>query len=139
MKLPGGGVVRSANLTPDADTGIGTWTEQQFVDKFKAFDGAAASFAQRRRTAREHVDAVVCLRRHDARGSRRDLHLPADASSRSSIAFRNTTDHGSGATAAGSRRPAASTARSKYHHAYAGVASRLQSPIVRTRVGNRDR
>ena len=40
MKLPGGGVVRSANLTPDADTGIGTWDEQQFVDKFKAFDGA---------------------------------------------------------------------------------------------------
>ena len=40
MKLPGGGVVRSANLTPDADTGIGTWTEQQFVDKFKAFEGA---------------------------------------------------------------------------------------------------
>jgi hypothetical protein len=40
MKLPGGGVVRTANITPDADTGIGTWTEQQFVDKFKAFDGA---------------------------------------------------------------------------------------------------
>lgn len=40
MKLPGGGVVRTANITPDADTGIGTWTEEQFVDKFKAFDGA---------------------------------------------------------------------------------------------------
>ena len=40
MKLRGGGVVRSANITPDADTGIGTWDEQQFVDKFKAFDGA---------------------------------------------------------------------------------------------------
>jgi mono/diheme cytochrome c family protein len=38
--LPGGGVVRSANITPDADTGIGTWSEQQFIDKFKAFDGA---------------------------------------------------------------------------------------------------
>jgi hypothetical protein len=38
--LPGGGVVRSANITPDADSGIGTWTEQQFIDKFKAFDGA---------------------------------------------------------------------------------------------------
>ncbi|MEP7117614.1 MAG: c-type cytochrome [Acidobacteriota bacterium] len=32
--LPGGGYVRSANLTADADTGIGTWTEAQFVDKF---------------------------------------------------------------------------------------------------------
>lgn len=40
FNLPGGGIVRSANLTPDADTGIGTWTEQQFVDKFKAFEGA---------------------------------------------------------------------------------------------------
>jgi mono/diheme cytochrome c family protein len=33
--------VRSANITPDADTGIGTWTEQQFVDRFKGFDGTA--------------------------------------------------------------------------------------------------
>ena len=38
--LPNGGIVRTANITPDADTGIGTWTEQQFIDKFKAFDGA---------------------------------------------------------------------------------------------------
>jgi len=30
--------VRSANITPDADTGIGQWTEQQFVDKFKGFE-----------------------------------------------------------------------------------------------------
>ncbi|MEO8681199.1 MAG: c-type cytochrome [Vicinamibacterales bacterium] len=28
----------SANLTPDADTGIGSWTEQQFIDKFKGFE-----------------------------------------------------------------------------------------------------
>ena len=35
--LPGGGVTRAANITPDADTGIGTWTEQQFIDKFKAW------------------------------------------------------------------------------------------------------
>jgi mono/diheme cytochrome c family protein len=38
--LPGGGIVRTSNITPDADTGIGTWTEQQFIDKFKAFEGA---------------------------------------------------------------------------------------------------
>jgi hypothetical protein len=31
--------VRSANITPDADTGIGTWTEQQFIDRFKSFEG----------------------------------------------------------------------------------------------------
>lgn len=36
----GSGLVRSANITPDAGTGIGTWTEQQFVDKFRAFRGA---------------------------------------------------------------------------------------------------
>lgn len=29
--------VRSANITPDASTGIGSWTEQQFIDKFKGF------------------------------------------------------------------------------------------------------
>lgn len=39
---PGGvGLVRSANITPDAVTGIGAWTEQQFLDKFRAFRGAA--------------------------------------------------------------------------------------------------
>jgi len=30
--------VHSANLTPDANTGIGSWTEQQFIDKFKGFE-----------------------------------------------------------------------------------------------------
>ena len=35
-----GHVVRSANITPDANTGIGSWTEQQFIDKFKAFAAA---------------------------------------------------------------------------------------------------
>jgi mono/diheme cytochrome c family protein len=40
--MPGGSVVRAANITPDADTGIGTWSEQQFIDKFKAFEGVPA-------------------------------------------------------------------------------------------------
>jgi hypothetical protein len=35
-----GHVVRSANITPDANTGIGSWTELQFIDKFKAFEHA---------------------------------------------------------------------------------------------------
>lgn len=30
--------VRTGNITPDADSGIGTWTEQQFVDRFKGFE-----------------------------------------------------------------------------------------------------
>jgi mono/diheme cytochrome c family protein len=38
--LPGGGIVRTANITPDSDTGIGTWTEDQFVQKFKSFAAA---------------------------------------------------------------------------------------------------
>ncbi len=33
-----GYLVRSANITPDANTGIGSWTEQQFIDKFKGFE-----------------------------------------------------------------------------------------------------
>lgn len=35
MKLPGNTVVRSANLTPDA-TGLGQWTKEQFVKRFKS-------------------------------------------------------------------------------------------------------
>jgi mono/diheme cytochrome c family protein len=35
--------VRSANITPDANTGIGSWTEQQFIDKFKAFENTPAA------------------------------------------------------------------------------------------------
>src|SRR5205823_14157559 len=33
FRLPAATVV-SGNITPDADTGIGTWSEQQFLDKF---------------------------------------------------------------------------------------------------------
>jgi len=36
----GVGLVHSANITADAGTGIGTWTEDQFVEKFRAFRGA---------------------------------------------------------------------------------------------------
>jgi hypothetical protein len=31
-------VVRSANLTPDEETGIGTWSQADFVNKFKFYD-----------------------------------------------------------------------------------------------------
>ncbi len=36
FKFPGMEVV-SANITPDLDTGIGKWTEQQFLDKFYSY------------------------------------------------------------------------------------------------------
>lgn len=35
--LPGFGTVRAANITPDAETGIGQWTEEAFVRRFKAY------------------------------------------------------------------------------------------------------
>ena len=35
--LPKGGVVYSANITPDKETGIGNWTEEQFIQKFKQY------------------------------------------------------------------------------------------------------
>ncbi|HVW29421.1 MAG TPA: hypothetical protein VHC69_28845 [Polyangiaceae bacterium] len=35
--LPGGGHVTSANITPDPETGIGKWTKDEFVARFKAF------------------------------------------------------------------------------------------------------
>ena len=35
--LPGGGIVRSANITSSTETGIGSWSEQGFINKFKAY------------------------------------------------------------------------------------------------------
>ena len=35
--FPDGSVVRSANITPDKQTGIGNWTREQFVARFKVF------------------------------------------------------------------------------------------------------
>lgn len=32
-----GGIVRSANITPDQETGIGRWNEQTFVNRFKMY------------------------------------------------------------------------------------------------------
>lgn len=35
--LPSGGTVYSANLTPHK-TGLGSWTEPQFISRFKEYD-----------------------------------------------------------------------------------------------------
>ena len=47
--------VRSANITPDADSGIGQWTEEQFINKFKGFatpdDHVLTDAEQRQNTA----------------------------------------------------------------------------------------
>lgn len=34
---PKGGIVKSSNITPDKETGIGNWTKEQFIQKFKSF------------------------------------------------------------------------------------------------------
>jgi len=39
FQLPGG-VVRSANLTPDKETGLGNWSKTAFIQRFKALDPA---------------------------------------------------------------------------------------------------
>jgi Cytochrome c len=35
VKLPGNTIVRTANLTPDNETGLGLWTKEQFIKRFK--------------------------------------------------------------------------------------------------------
>lgn len=35
--LADGSIVRSANLTPDPETGLGNWTKEQFIARFKMF------------------------------------------------------------------------------------------------------
>jgi hypothetical protein len=35
--LETGGIIRSSNITPDKETGIGNWTKEAFVAKFKSF------------------------------------------------------------------------------------------------------
>jgi mono/diheme cytochrome c family protein len=37
FKIPSGGVVRSANISPDPETGIANWTEEMFVNRFKSY------------------------------------------------------------------------------------------------------
>ncbi len=34
---PKGGIVRSVNITPDKETGIGNWTKEQFIQKFRSY------------------------------------------------------------------------------------------------------
>ncbi|HRO46830.1 cytochrome c [Agriterribacter sp.] len=38
------GTVRSANITPDAETGLGNWTEAAFIARFKAYTDTASIF-----------------------------------------------------------------------------------------------
>ena len=59
---------RAANITPDADTGIGSWTEQQFIDKFKGFENTAPatlSDAERRQNTPMPITAYAAMTRED--------------------------------------------------------------------------
>jgi hypothetical protein len=38
LQLPTGGTSVSSNITPDKETGIGGWTEEQFIQRFKVFN-----------------------------------------------------------------------------------------------------
>lgn len=40
FEMKSGGEIHSANITPDAETGIGRWTEAQFIDRFKSIANA---------------------------------------------------------------------------------------------------
>jgi hypothetical protein len=40
FEMQSGGEIYSANITPDPETGIGRWTEAQFVDRFKSVANA---------------------------------------------------------------------------------------------------
>jgi mono/diheme cytochrome c family protein len=42
FKFPTGEIVRSANITPDNENGIGKWTKDMFIAKFKQFDNLDA-------------------------------------------------------------------------------------------------
>src|SRR5665213_847923 len=41
FQFPDGSIVRSANLTPDMKTGIGSWTEDMFVKRFEMYADSA--------------------------------------------------------------------------------------------------
>ena len=41
FQFPDGSVLKSANITPDVETGIGKWTEEEFIKKFKSFADSA--------------------------------------------------------------------------------------------------
>ena len=60
--------VRAANITPDANTGIGSWTEQQFIDKFKGIrepDQCHAGRAERANNTVMPMTAYAGMTRED--------------------------------------------------------------------------
>lgn len=46
FQFPDGSILRAANITPDKETGIGSWTEEAFLMRFKMYQDA--DFAERK-------------------------------------------------------------------------------------------
>ncbi|MDX5482553.1 MAG: cytochrome c [Hymenobacteraceae bacterium] len=46
FSFPNGSVLRSANITPDKETGIGNWTEDAFVQRFKMYEDPSMTASQ---------------------------------------------------------------------------------------------
>ena len=44
FKMIDGSIVRTANITPDKNTGIGNWSEDQFVNRFKEYADSSFEF-----------------------------------------------------------------------------------------------
>ncbi|MDZ7692186.1 MAG: c-type cytochrome [Balneolaceae bacterium] len=57
FSLPGYGTVTSSNITPHDATGIGTWTEQRFVNRFKQYD--TLSYEQVREVPKNEFNTVM--------------------------------------------------------------------------------
>lgn len=77
--------VRSANITPDSDTGIGSWTEQQFIDRFKGFEtpsDATLSDAERRQNTPMPWTAYARMTREDLSAIYAFLRTQAPVTSR---------------------------------------------------------
>jgi hypothetical protein len=43
FKFPDGTIVRSANITPENDTGIGAWDKAYFISRFKEYKDSSAA------------------------------------------------------------------------------------------------
>jgi hypothetical protein len=54
--VPSGGVVRSSNITPDPDTGIGRWPEDFFLARFRDF---ASEHSHRVPVARGQFNTIM--------------------------------------------------------------------------------
>ncbi len=47
FSLPTGGTVRTSNITPHPSTGIGSWTREEFINRFKFYEHNDSLFTQR--------------------------------------------------------------------------------------------